>query len=125
MDAEEFVEAVESQGAFESRADAVRATEAVMRTFGDRLREGEAEEFAGLLPDRFGRLVLDSDHEPGAKFGLDEFTERVARRESTPKATACDHVNAVAAVVRGEASDEALCEVTGQLQPEFEGLFYG
>lgn len=123
MEADEFLDAVVANGPFDAREDAEYASEAVVRTFGDRLSEGDVGDLAGLLPDRWGRVLLHADHDPAAQFGLDGFVERVAEREGVDEATAREHVDAVAAAFDEAAPRDRLRDATADLPPEYGRLF--
>ncbi|MEF8787217.1 MAG: DUF2267 domain-containing protein, partial [Haloarculaceae archaeon] len=85
MDPTEFAVTVQDEGDFESQSDAREATEAVFRTFGERIAKGEAEDIAAFVPQEFRGWLLAGESESAAEFGLDEFFDRVAERGDISK----------------------------------------
>jgi uncharacterized protein (DUF2267 family) len=74
--------------------EAERATEAVLRTLGERIAAGEARELAAALPRPLHGPLLEpgGDAQP---FEAREFVGRLAEREGTDPATAEKHARAV------------------------------
>lgn len=126
MDREAFLDAVARRAEFESRDQVERAVEEVVRTFTNRLPAEEAEHLAALVPDDLGAVWMDTDREPAAQFGVDEFAERVATRERVDRETARAHVEAVTAAMGAEARErdgDHLDDALDMLQPEYRALF--
>ncbi|QRV17273.1 DUF2267 domain-containing protein [Haloterrigena salifodinae] len=61
-----------------AQAEAVRTTQAVLETIGERVDEGGATDIASPLPMEVDRSLLQVDH--GRPYDFDEFVERVRER---------------------------------------------
>jgi putative intracellular protease/amidase/uncharacterized protein (DUF2267 family) len=98
-------------------ADAAeRATEATLRTLGERISEGEAEDLARHLPDSLAGIIV----QPGGPqaFPADEFFQRVAEREGTDPETAERHAAAVVAALARREGRKELHDMMSQLPRE-------
>jgi uncharacterized protein (DUF2267 family) len=101
---EAFTEDVAEAAGIEAET-AVRAIEATFVTLGERISEGEAEDLARHLPDRFAALIVQPG--PAQGFGADEFFRRIAERAGTDAETAERYARAVvAAMARREGRRE-------------------
>lgn len=119
MDPNAFVDAVQDEGGLESRAEARAATEAVFRTFGERIAEGEAEDVASYVPQEFHGWLLTHDPESAADFGLAEFYDRVADRGDVSTEEAREWAEAVFDGLARFAPARELGRVRVQLPPEY------
>jgi uncharacterized protein (DUF2267 family) len=109
VDYGEFVTTVEREAGL-LRPEARRAVRAALETLGERLSGGEARDIAQRLPEQLRPFV--SDGEEPEPFGVEEYLQRVARREEVDEATAARHALAVftalgRAVGRDEVEDMA------------------
>lgn len=91
-----FIGNVQSRGEYASRGEAESATRAVLTTFGERITEDEAENFAAQLPPEVDRHLTEVTH--AQQFDAEEFRERVAD-EGEFDAVTDDPENATHAVV--------------------------
>jgi putative intracellular protease/amidase/uncharacterized protein (DUF2267 family) len=96
--------------------EAERATEATLRTLGERISEGEGRDLARHLPDSLAQLVV----QPGEaqSFPADEFFRRVAEREGTDPETAARHAAAVVAALARREGRKELHDMLNQLPRE-------
>ncbi|MFB6207293.1 MAG: DUF2267 domain-containing protein [Haloglomus sp.] len=120
MDPEEFIDAVQAEGPFESPSEAREATEAVFTTFGERIAAGEAEDVASFVPQEFHGWLVTHDPESAADFGLEEFCERVAERGDVPTERAREWAEAVFDGLARYAPARELGRVQVQLPPEYK-----
>jgi uncharacterized protein (DUF2267 family) len=85
------------------RDTALRATEAVLETLGERIAGGEVDDLVKELPPEF-RPVLDGWRQyrsrPAQKMSLEEFVRRIAEREGVPVDVARVHARAVLNTIR-------------------------
>jgi uncharacterized protein (DUF2267 family) len=77
---EEFVDRVAERAGL-SRADTEKLATAVVRTLGERLSGGEAEDLRAQLPEPIKGYLI-STREEAEGFGVEEFARRVAERVS-------------------------------------------
>ncbi|MEF8871415.1 MAG: DUF2267 domain-containing protein [Haloarculaceae archaeon] len=122
MDPTEFADTVQDEGDFESQSDAREATEAVFRTFGERIAKGEAEDIAAFVPQEFRGWLLAGESESAAEFGLDEFFDRVAERGDISKERAREWSEAVFDALAEQAPARELARVGVQLPPEYKTI---
>jgi uncharacterized protein (DUF2267 family) len=95
---------------------AERATEATIRTLGERISEGEGRDLARHLPDSLAELIAQpGDAQP---FPAQEFFRRVAEREGTDPETAERHAAAVVAVMGRREGRKELHDMLNQLPRE-------
>jgi putative intracellular protease/amidase/uncharacterized protein (DUF2267 family) len=95
---------------------AERATEATLRTLGERISEGEAEDLARHLPDSLAQLIVQPG--PAQPIPADQFFRRVAEREGTDPETAERHAAAVVAALARRESRKELHDMMSQLPRE-------
>jgi putative intracellular protease/amidase/uncharacterized protein (DUF2267 family) len=95
---------------------AERATEATLRTLGERISDGEGRDLARHLPDSLAQLIV----QPGEaqSFPADEFLRRVAEREGTDPESAERHAAAVVAALARREGHKELHDMLNQLPRE-------
>jgi uncharacterized protein (DUF2267 family) len=117
---EEFVSKVAQQVGI-SRAESEKLAAAVMRTLGERLSGGEAEDLRAQLPEPLkGDLI--STREEAEGFGVEEFARRVAEKAGISEGQAGAGVVAVLDTVREAVSPGEFDDVLAQLGREFAEL---
>lgn len=122
MNFDEFIGQVQHRARLSSRAQAERATRAVLETLAQRLSGGEPKNLASQLPWEIGRYLLEPPSGEGARFGLRDFYDLVARREGIDTADAAYHVRAVASVLREAVSPGEWENMLAQLPPDLDQL---
>jgi putative intracellular protease/amidase/uncharacterized protein (DUF2267 family) len=92
---------------------AERATDATLRTLGERISEGEGRDLARHLPDSLAQVVV----QPGDAQSMpaDEFFGRVAEREGADPETAERHAAAVVAALARREGRKELHDMLNQL----------
>lgn len=78
VESDQFLTEVEDRAAFDDRETAEDATEAVLRTLGERILGGEADDLAAQLPKDVADPLTAA--ETDEQFDFEEFTDRVASR---------------------------------------------
>ena len=121
MEYQEFVERVEDRITPTQTAAAELAIASTLSTLGERITGEEAEDLAAQLPEEM-KGPLHGETGDAEEFSLDEFYERVARREGVSVEEATEHVAAVMGVLRDAVSGGEVEDVISQLPPEFEPL---
>lgn len=121
MQYNEFVGHVQDRARLGTQGDAVRAIHATLETLGERIVADEAEHLAAQLPQEIGhylRLSQTTD-----RFSLNEFFERVAKRENVDIPEATHHARAVVSVLAEAVTPNQIEDVRTQLPDEFKPLF--
>lgn len=94
----EFVGEVQHRARLPSRGDALRAIQATLETLAERIRPGDAEDLAAVLPPEMGTYLRDV--ETTERFSVDDFFLRVAAKETADLPDAAHHARAVIAVLQ-------------------------
>lgn len=126
MNREDLLDAVSDLAGVESTDQAERATLATLRTLGEHVSAGEAEDVADRLPGDLASAVTDRSDETPESFSVDEFVSRVMDRErieDVDRAAATRHVRAVMAALADAGLERELQEAREQLPNEFATLF--
>jgi uncharacterized protein (DUF2267 family) len=100
---------------------AEQAIEAVLRTLGERITRGEAEDIAVFLPEEV-RPWLTSAPEPAEAFDRPEFVRRVAEREGVDRQIAEEHVRAIFRALGAAVAPGELADMASQLPRDFADL---
>lgn len=87
-------------------ATARSASEAVLKTYSERLTRGEAEDLAARLSAEESSWLVDRESEEAAAFDADEFVQKVADREGVDEETAHTHAKKVATGLEERAPEE-------------------
>jgi uncharacterized protein (DUF2267 family) len=96
------------------RDDAVRATSATLKTLGERIVRGEADDLAAQLPPEIAPF-LEKTEAAAEGFDFDEFVRRVSEREGVDLETAERHARAVFAALGRALTDEELEDLAAEL----------
>jgi uncharacterized protein (DUF2267 family) len=120
MDYKEIIEVIRrASGGLGSEA-AERAAQVTLQTLAGRLPRGEVRHIVQELPDELKPwLYTETDAEA---FGIDEFLNRVAKRENTDIETALLHARAVFSALGRALSPEVVAHVAAILPQTFEPL---
>ncbi len=121
MDYDQFIAEVRDLAGLDGRDEAERATRATLATLEERLAGNEPSNLAAQLPCGLKSSLEGTGGQES--FSLDEFYERVARKEGVGKKEAAAHARAVAATVRSAVTGGEMDDVRVQLGPGFAELF--
>jgi uncharacterized protein (DUF2267 family) len=123
--AETFIDRVANAARFD-RERALRATEAVLETLGERLAAGEVDDLEALLPGELRpALELGKLHTGGkaSRFDLDEFVGRVAERAGeTSRDESLDDARFVFRTLRESLPLQELDDILAELPREYDDL---
>ena len=125
MDADQFYDRVAVRAELETTEDGESVARATLRTLGERLSAGEADDVAGQLPEELAEVITDREGPEGREpleLSYEEFTERVAERSDVGGDTD-RHVQAVSDVLDEVVRDEELESARDQLPGGFTNLF--
>ncbi len=122
MKADQFLKEVQSRGHFSSKDQAMQATQATLAVLGQRLFGGEPKNLAAQLPREFRSFLASETRE---SFDVDEFIQRVGRKEGTDTAEASEHAKAVISVLCDAVTRGEIDDIRSQLPKDFDILFEG
>lgn len=120
MKHDEFIKLVQERGCMSSRDQAEAAT---LGTLGERLAGGEPHDLASQLPPELAGYVRYDGEQQSDPFSVEEFFERVARREGVSPEEAERHARVVAEVLGEAITGGELGDVLSQLPDEYRRLF--
>ena len=112
MHEDEFIETVRQEASLDSADAAREATDATLRTLGERISDGEVDDIADQLPEGIAAPLVEAGGGPAEPLSLEEFTRRVDDRADVD----------AEAVVATRAVATALDEATDELGPAREQL---
>lgn len=122
MHEEDFLETVRQGASLDSTEQARTVTEATLRTLGERITDGEADDLARNLPPEFATALTDASPGEADPFSLEEFVERVSGRAEIDDSLVVEYSRGVAAAL-AEGADTELETAREQLPPEFDVIF--
>ena len=121
MKYEQFIAEVKNLAELDSNEDAQEATRATLETLKERLAGNEPSNLAAQLPPEVAFYV---EGEGGREaFSVEEFYDRVAKKEGVGTDEAIRHTRAVATVVQTAVTGGELDGVRSQLGDEYRELF--
>ena len=120
MDYEEIIDKTGHAAGGLDRQAAVRALQATLQTLAERLPRGEARHILQELPAELKPWIYTETDV--AAFGIDEFLEKVAKREGTDIETALRHARAVFFALGDALSAEAVAHLAASLPQTFGPL---
>lgn len=121
MDYDQFVKNVQEEAGCQEKQDALKAIRATLQTLAERLFEGEAEQLAAQLPRELQQFLKEPENR--SKFEVDEFVQRVGRREGADPKQAEEHAKAVIDVLCRAVSRGEIEDVLAQLPKGYRRLF--
>jgi uncharacterized protein (DUF2267 family) len=121
MKGEQFIAEVKNLAELDSNEDAQEATRATLETLKERLAGNEPSNLAAQLPPEVAPYV---EGEGGREaFSVEEFYDRVAKKEGVGRDEGVRHARAVATVVQTAVTGGELEDVRSQLGDEYRELF--
>ncbi|WP_435361959.1 DUF2267 domain-containing protein [Haloarchaeobius sp. DFWS5] len=126
MNVDEYLRTVTGRAGLESEEAVRAATTATLRTLGQRISPGQAEDLADDLPEAFAEALLRDVGDDAASFSPAEFVDRVRAYEheetSLDASDADRHVGAVLAGLDESVDTHVWGETRSQLAAEFGKL---
>lgn len=120
MEYKQIIEAIRQESGGLSGEAAEHAAQVVLQTLAERLPRGEARHILQELPAELKPWVYTETD--GHAFDIDEFLDRVAKREGIDIETALRHARAVFAVLGSALSREEVAHVAANLPRTFAPL---
>ncbi len=121
MNFDQFIGAVQNRARCSDSGDSLGATRATLSTLGERLDRGENLDIESQLPNEIAKFIVQPAS--NESFDVDEFYNRVARREEVEKPRARFHARAVISVLEEAISPGELRDALDQLPEEYDDLF--
>ena len=121
MDYQQFVHRVQEEAKCQEKEEALKAIQATLTTLAERLFDGEAAHLAAQLPRELQPYLTEAKQRDN--FHVDEFVQRVSRREGTPPDRAEEHARVVISVLCRAVSRGEIEDVLSQLPQEYRRLF--
>lgn len=115
MDFDEFTGQVTHRLELPGTGEAVRAIRATLMTLGQRIPEGNAEDFAASLPMEIKWYMTGAVKEHGQRFDWSEFVERVSEIENTDPADAAFHARIIIDLVETVVPESDFYQLRDQL----------
>jgi uncharacterized protein (DUF2267 family) len=120
MDYKEIIELIRREAGGLRSEEADRAAEAVLRVLAERLPRGEARRLLQELPAEMKPWVYNE--QDAEAFDIDEFLDRIAKREDIDIETALVHARAVFAALGQALSPETVTHLAASLPQTFAPL---
>jgi len=121
MKGDQFIAEVRNLAEVAGYEEAQKFTRATLETLRERLAGNEPSNLAAQLPPEIATYVEGSGG--GEPFSVEEFYDRVAKREGVSRDEAVRHARAVATVMQTAVTGGEIDDVRSQLGDEYEELF--
>ena len=115
MDFDEFTGEIQHRLEFSDTGRTLRTVRATLMTLGERIPEGNSEDFAASLPIEIKWYMTGAVHEHGQRFDWSEFVERVSEIAKTDPADAAYHARIVVDFVRTQVPESDFRQLRDQL----------
>jgi len=112
---------VQRRAGLTSEEETERVLDVTVRAIGERLTASEAHALANGLPEALAMRLESARYE--RDFDVDEFCDRVARREGVSLGFGREHAEAVCQVIGEALEPEQRTRLTSHLPPDFAALF--
>lgn len=122
MKHDRFIGLVQDRAQLDSRGAAEVATRATLETLAERLAGNEPSNLAAQLPQGIADGLEQMWAGMGESFDLDEFYQRVSRRENVELSDAAFHSKAVMDVLKEAVSEGEINDIRDQLLPDYAPL---
>jgi uncharacterized protein (DUF2267 family) len=121
VNSEQFIAEVKNLAELGSDEDAQKATRATLETLRERLAGEELLDLAAQLPPEIAPYVEGAGGRES--FSVEEFYERVARKEGISNDEAIRHARTVATVLQTAVTGGELEDIRSQLGNGYEEIF--
>lgn len=115
MDFDEFTGTIQHRLELPGTGETLRAIRATLLPLGQRIPEGNAEDFAASLPMEIKWYMTGAVHEHGQRFDWQEFVERVSDIEGTDPSDAAYHARVVIDLAQTVVPESDFRELRDQL----------
>jgi uncharacterized protein (DUF2267 family) len=118
-----------ARGKIISHTEALKTTEAVLETLGERLYKTERESIASELPKDLKKFLvrkkeaLETSRENKNRYGLQEFYNRVGERAEVSHRESVECTKVVVSVLKTAVSSGVLNKAVQKLPEEYRKLF--
>ncbi|MFP4007266.1 MAG: DUF2267 domain-containing protein [Spirulinaceae cyanobacterium] len=122
MKHDRFIGLVQDRAQLNSRGAAEVATRATLETLAERLAGNEPNNLAAQLPQGIADGLEQMWAGMGESFDLDEFYQRVSKRENVEVSDAAFHSKVVMTVLKEAVSEGEINDIRDQLLPDYAPL---
>lgn len=119
----QFVNQVQNRAQISSRGETEVAIKATLETLAERIVGDEASNLAEQLPEEIGKYLRGREGEKGHSFSLQEFYDRVSKKEHVEPYTAAHHVLVVMAVANEAATSGEFDDICANLSDDYKPIF--
>jgi uncharacterized protein (DUF2267 family) len=123
MKYDEFIKHVQSVGQIDSREKAQRAISATLETVKERIVGDEAKDLAAQLPEEIAKYLRGREGENGQHFKVEEFIERVSKKEGVESTDAVIHIRAIFTVLQSAVSPGEFTSFKHNFSDDYADVF--
>ncbi len=123
MKYDEFIKHVQSVAQIDDREKTERAISATLETVKERIVGDEAKDLGAQLPEEIAKYLRGREGENGQHFKLEEFIERVSKKQGVESTEAIMHVRAVFTVLQSAVSPGEFADFKHNFSDDYAELF--
>lgn len=123
MKYDEFIKHVQSVAQIDSREKTEAAISATLETVKERIVGDEAKDLAAQLPEEIAKYLRGREGENGQHFKVEEFIERVSKKEGVQPNDAVMHIRAVFTVLQSAVSPGEFASFKHNFSDDYADVF--
>lgn len=123
MKYDEFIKHVQSVAQIDSREKTEAAISATLETVKERIVGDEAKDLAAQLPEEIAKYLRGREGENGQHFKVEEFIERVSKKEDVQPNDAVMHIRAVFTVLQSAVSPGEFASFKHNFSDDYADVF--
>lgn len=123
MKYDEFIKHVQSVAQIDSREKTEAAISATLETVKERIVGDEAKDLAAQLPEEIAKYLRGREGENGQHFKVEEFIERVSKKEGVQPNDAVMHIHAVFTVLQSAVSPGEFASFKHNFSDDYADVF--
>lgn len=123
MKYDEFIKHIESVAQLDSREKAELAVSATLETIKERIVGDEAKDLGAQLPEEIAKYLRGREGENGQHFKVEEFIERVSKKEGVSPENAVMHIRAILTVLQSAVSPGEFASFKHNFSDDFAKVF--
>ncbi|MGB3759519.1 MAG: DUF2267 domain-containing protein [Rivularia sp. (in: cyanobacteria)] len=123
MKYDEFIKHVQSVAQLDSREQAELAISATLETVKERIVGDEAKDLGAQLPEEIAKYLRGREGENGQHFKVEEFIERVSKKEEVSPEDTVMHIRAIFTVLQSAVSPGEFTSFKHNFSDDFAKVF--
>ncbi|MEM6753017.1 MAG: DUF2267 domain-containing protein [Cyanobacteria bacterium P01_C01_bin.38] len=123
MKYDEFIKKVQSVAQIDSREKTEAAISATLETVKERIVGDEAKDLAAQLPEEIAKYLRGREGENGQHFKVEEFIERVSKKEGVQPNDAVMHIRAILTVLQSAVSPGEFTSFKHNFSDDYADVF--